>query len=111
MILFLAEQLSIRKTEKFGNGYLKGINNLITIQEVALLMVRKGQEDQFEKDFRKAGKYISSIKGYKSHSLKKCIEQTNKYLLLVDWNTLEDHTEGFRKSEQQTLEKLITSLL
>ena len=70
------------------------------IQEVAILIVREGQEDRFEKDFYLAGKYISSIKGYRSHTLKRCIEQINKYLLLVNWNTLEDHTEGFRKSEQ-----------
>ncbi len=70
------------------------------ILEVAVLIVKEGHEDQFEKDFSIAGKYISSIKGYKGHSLKRCIEQSNKYLLLVDWNTLEDHTEGFRKSGQ-----------
>jgi heme-degrading monooxygenase HmoA len=70
------------------------------ITEVAILIVKEGQEDQFEKDFRIAGKYISSIKGYKSHSLKRCIEQTNKYLLLVNWDALEDHTERFRKSDQ-----------
>ena len=85
---------------KFGNGYLKGINKLSMILEVALLIVKESQEDAFERDFYLAGKYISLIKGYRSHSLKRCIEQTNKYLLLVDWNTLEDHTEGFRKSEE-----------
>ena len=86
--------------EKFGNGYFKGINNQIMILEVAILIVKEAQESEFEKDFYLAGKYISSIKGYRSHTLKRCIEQANKYLLLVEWNTLEDHTEGFRKSEQ-----------
>ena len=70
------------------------------IQEVAILIVREGQEVQFEKDFRIAGKYISSINGYVDHSLKKCIEQRNKYLLLVNWDRLEDHLDGFRKSGQ-----------
>jgi heme-degrading monooxygenase HmoA len=70
------------------------------ILEVAILSVIKGQEKQFEKDFRTAGKYISSIKGYVRHSLRRCVEQNNKYLLLVDWETLEDHTIGFRQSAQ-----------
>ena len=68
------------------------------ILEVAILNVKAGQEVQFEKDFANAGQYISSIKGYSGHTLRKCIEQEGKYILLVDWNKLEDHTIGFRNS-------------
>lgn len=68
------------------------------IQEAAVLFVKKDQEKGFENDFVKASQYISSIEGYLGHSLKKCIEQTNKYLLLVEWRNLEDHTIGFRES-------------
>lgn len=68
------------------------------IQEVALLYVKKRAEKQFEKDFEIAGQYISSIQGYLGHSLRKCIEQENKYILLVDWEKLEDHTIGFKQS-------------
>lgn len=70
------------------------------ILEVAILNVNEGQEMQFESDFQKAAIYISSVKGYAGHSLRKCVEQKNKYILLVDWETLEDHTTGFRKSQQ-----------
>lgn len=70
------------------------------ILEVAILFVKKGEEKQFEKDFEIASQYISSIQGYSGHSLRKCIEQENKYILLVDWEKLEDHTIGFRQSEQ-----------
>ena len=38
--------------------------------------------------------------GYISHQLQKCIEKGNRYILLVNWQTLEDHTIGFRESEQ-----------
>lgn len=70
------------------------------ILEVAILNVKSGQEKQFEIDFATAGQFISSIKGYKKHSLRKCLEQTNKYILLVDWENLEDHTIGFRQSAE-----------
>ena len=70
------------------------------ILEVAILNIKKGQEKQFEKDFAIAGQLISSIKGYMNHSLRKCLEQNNKYLLLVDWENIEDHTIGFRQSDQ-----------
>ena len=69
------------------------------ILEVAVLNVKPALTEQFEQDFQKAGQYISSIKGYVNHSLQKCIEVDNQYLLLVNWETLEDHTVGFRQSE------------
>lgn len=68
------------------------------ILEVAILTIKNGQEKQFENDFKIAGQYICSIKGYVRHSLRKCLEQENKYILLVDWDHLEDHTIGFRQS-------------
>jgi heme-degrading monooxygenase HmoA len=70
------------------------------ILEVAILNVKCGQEKQFETDFAVAGKLISSMKGYMKHSLSKCVEQQNKYILLVDWENLEDHTIGFRQSAE-----------
>lgn len=68
------------------------------ILEVAILNVKKGLEKEFEKDFKTAEQYISSINGYLGHTLRKCLEEENKYILLVDWQTLEDHTIGFRQS-------------
>lgn len=70
------------------------------ILEVAILHIKEDQEIQFEHDFKIAGQYISSIKGYINHSLKKCMEEKNKYILLVNWESLEDHTIGFRTSKQ-----------
>jgi len=69
------------------------------ILEVAILEIKEGLNESFEKDFAKAEQYISSIDGYINHSLKQCLEQKNKYILLVNWETLEAHTIGFRKSE------------
>jgi heme-degrading monooxygenase HmoA len=55
------------------------------ILEVAILNVIDGQEKQFEKDFEIAGQFISSVKGYIKHYLRKCLEKSNKYILLVEW--------------------------
>lgn len=35
-----------------------------------------------------------------SHQLQRCIEHPSRYVLLVNWDSLEDHTEGFRGSVQ-----------
>ena len=70
------------------------------ILEVAMLDVKPGQESEFESAFEKAQQIISSMDGYVSHQLQKCIEKPNRYILLANWKTLEDHTKGFRESDE-----------
>jgi len=78
------------------------------ILEVAMLIVRPGEEENFERDFSIASSYIRVIKGYQYHHLHRCLEQHNKYLLLVTWDQLEDHTIGFRQAPQyQDWKKLL----
>ena len=73
-----------------------------------MLHVKPGLESDFEAAFKKASKIISSMDGYFSHELHKCIEVQGKYLLLVRWKTLESHTVGFRNSaEYQEWKKLL----
>ena len=69
------------------------------ILEVAILYIKPGLYLEFETDFKKAGQYIRSIPGYRHHSLQKCLENVDKYILLVEWDKLEDHTVGFRQSD------------
>jgi len=70
------------------------------ILEVAILNVKPGQEREFEVAFSKAQAIISGMSGYVSHQLQVCIEDPGRYLLLVNWETLEDHTLGFRQSPE-----------
>lgn len=78
------------------------------ILEVATLNIKKGLSEDFEENFLKAQNIISSMKGYISHELRKCIELDDKYILLVNWETIEDHEIGFRKSEEyQQWKKLL----
>ncbi len=66
------------------------------ILELAQLTIRSGSESQFEVAFREAIKILGSSKGYLSHELRRSMETPNHYALLVHWQTLEDHTVGFR---------------
>jgi heme-degrading monooxygenase HmoA len=68
------------------------------ILEVAILNVRASAGDEFEAAFREASAIISSMPGYISHELRRCVEVSNRYILLVHWRSLEDHTVGFRQS-------------
>jgi len=70
------------------------------ILEVALLQVRDGQAKAFEEAFREAQSIISATPGYLAHELQRCVEKPDRYLLLVKWRRIEDHTVGFRQSSQ-----------
>jgi len=70
------------------------------ILEVAIFNVILGQESAFESAFRRAIPILTRTPGYISHELRRCVEHTSRYLLLVQWKTLEDHTIGFRTSPE-----------
>jgi len=70
------------------------------ILESALLDVTPGRETEFENAFAQASPILASMGGYRGHSLRRCMERPSRYLLLVRWNTLEDHTQGFRGSSR-----------
>lgn len=69
------------------------------ITEHALLPVIPGREVEFELAFTKARAIISSMPGCRSLTLSRSIESPSTYLLLVEWERLDDHTIGFRQSE------------
>lgn len=78
------------------------------ILEKATLNIIKGKEKEFEKNFLKAEKFIKKAKGYISHELHKSAKYKNIYLLLVKWQTIKDHQEGFRNSaDYQEWKKLL----
>ena len=70
------------------------------ILEVARLDVKPGEAAAFEAAFAEAQSIIASMPGYLGHELQHCIESPSRYLLLVNWARLEDHTEGFRSSAE-----------
>ena len=70
------------------------------ILEHALLPVRPGQQDAFEASFGRARELIAAMPGFRGLTLSRCLERPDTYLLLVEWDTLADHTEGFRGSAE-----------
>ncbi|WP_396135594.1 antibiotic biosynthesis monooxygenase family protein [Chamaesiphon sp. OTE_20_metabat_361] len=68
------------------------------ILEVAILDLKPSVADDFEAAFRVAANIIIGMPGYISHELQRCLENRDRYILLVRWEKLEDHTVGFRGS-------------
>lgn len=80
------------------NRTFKGDQGVIL--EAATLDVKPSEEEAFENAFAQAQQIISGMVGYISHELHRCLEKPSRYLLLVRWERLEDHTMGFRESPE-----------
>ena len=70
------------------------------VLELAILDVRSGQQRDFEHAFDEATSIISAMPGFEHLELRRCVEHDARYILLVRWERLEDHTERFRGSPQ-----------
>jgi heme-degrading monooxygenase HmoA len=68
------------------------------ITEHALLDVIPGRELEFVDAMERAKSLIAASPGFLSLRVERCVERPNRFLLLVEWERLEDHTEGFRLS-------------
>ena len=70
------------------------------ILEMAVLHVKAGRASEFLAAFETAEPIIAHAAGHISHELHRCLEDANRFLLLVRWQTLDDHTRGFRGSPE-----------
>lgn len=68
------------------------------IREHVVLPVRPGLEEAFETAFATAKLVIAASPGFLQLTLSRGIEQPNRYLLMVEWTSVEAHEVGFRGS-------------
>jgi heme-degrading monooxygenase HmoA len=79
------------------------------ILEIATFDIKKESQPAFENAFQEAKLVVSKSKGFIKLELQHCIETTTKYVVLIQWETLEDHTIGFRESDLFTQWRAILS--
>ncbi|MFI6847447.1 antibiotic biosynthesis monooxygenase family protein [Kitasatospora sp. NPDC050467] len=72
------------------------------ILESALLDVVPGREEAFLAAFAEARPLIAAQSGFRWLELRRCLDEGrgSRFLLQVEWERLEDHTEGFRRSAE-----------
>lgn len=68
--------------------------------EVAVFTVKDGHAEQFAAAYARARDLLASSPGCRSVRMTQGIENPSRFVLLVEWETLEAHTEGFRGSER-----------
>ncbi len=70
------------------------------ILEHAILDVDPGETAEYEAALKQALPFITATPGFIKLEIRPCLEKPGRYLLLVEWRELEDHTMGFRDSER-----------
>lgn len=69
------------------------------ILEVADIRIKPGSQAAFDAAIQQGLEtVISKAKGYRGHKVQKGIESTDRYLLMIYWETVENHTVDFRQS-------------
>ena len=68
------------------------------VTEIADITVRAESAEDFPAVFQRAAIHLSGAPGFRGAQLVRGIESPQRFLLMVQWETLADHTEGFRQS-------------
>lgn len=69
------------------------------ILEIADIRVQPGQQDAFAEAVTRALTTVAvQAKGMKGYKVNRGIESPERFVLQIFWETLEDHTVGFRES-------------
>ena len=69
------------------------------ILELADIRIQPGKQAEFDEAIQRGlAQTISMARGYLGHKVQKGIESPERYLLMVYWATLENHTVDFRES-------------
>jgi heme-degrading monooxygenase HmoA len=69
------------------------------IHEVANILIKLGMGELFEQGFAQAVPLFERAKGCRSIRLERSVEDPLRYLVVIGWDTLDDHLVGFRNSE------------
>jgi heme-degrading monooxygenase HmoA len=69
------------------------------VTEIAQIDVKPGLEAEFESGVAKAAPLFQRAKGCRALELQRSLEKPSRYRLLVQWETVEDHTVAFRGSD------------
>jgi heme-degrading monooxygenase HmoA len=69
------------------------------ILELADIRIQPGQQAAFEQAIELGLNTVASrAKGFRGAKVNRCIETPERFVLQIFWDTLEDHTVGFRQS-------------
>lgn len=70
------------------------------ILEIADIRIQPGKQAEFDAAIQRGlREVIAKSKGFLGFEVQKCIETPERYVLMIRWQTLENHTVDFRQSQ------------
>jgi heme-degrading monooxygenase HmoA len=70
------------------------------VLEVALIDVVPGREDEFAAAYAKAREILATTEGCRSARMTRGIETPSRFVLLVEWDSVDAHLDNFRATER-----------
>jgi heme-degrading monooxygenase HmoA len=70
------------------------------VLEVALIDVMPGQEDAFAAGYRLGHRILAATPGCRSVRMTRGVESPSRFVLLVEWDSVEAHLDNFRNTER-----------
>jgi heme-degrading monooxygenase HmoA len=67
------------------------------VVEIAIIEAKPGEADAMREGLTRARDVIERSPGYRGSAFQQSIERPERFVLYIRWDTIEDHTEGFRK--------------
>lgn len=72
------------------------------VLEVALIDVLAGREDEFAAAYRKGHTLLATTPGCRSVRMTRGVESASRFVLLVEWDSIEAHLDNFRATDRFT---------
>ena len=70
------------------------------VLEIADITVKAGSEDDFAAAVAEGLPIVASTPGFRNARLTRSVESPTRFVLLIEWESVEAHTEGFRQSDR-----------
>jgi heme-degrading monooxygenase HmoA len=70
------------------------------VLELALIDVQEGREDEFAAAYARAYPLVASTPGCRSVRMTRGVETPGRFVLLVEWDSIDAHLDNFRATER-----------
>ena len=68
--------------------------------EIIRYTIDDGQENAFEEAYGQARKYLEDSPHCLSYQTTRCVEEPNRYIVRIEWDSMDGHLKGFRQGPE-----------
>lgn len=70
------------------------------VMEIIRYTIDDGQERAFEEAYEQASNYLEESPHCQSYQTTRCVEEPNRYIVRIEWDSMDGHLKGFRQSPE-----------